>query len=321
MGGATHLCDVSQGRPRSWVPDPFRRTVFQAFHNLSNPGARATGHLVAEQFVWHGLKRDTTKWARECLACQWSKIHQHVRSALEKVQMPDERFPVHQHRLGGPTSSLSRILVLVNDRQPFFEMARSHSDSGHGCVNGSKSVPGPMGVPLRHPGGDYFRQGVQFISQLWSDMAQLLGTSLHQTTAYHRQANGMLERFHRQLKASLGVRLTGHNWMDLLPRVMLGIRATYKDVSGGLHGQSLSSELRLSCLASSTTCWEPHQPRNLSSATFGRQWRISSQYQHQRMAMSQLSTYRHSFIHAQWFGLGGMAIASHLRHSTTGLSR
>ena len=71
-------------------------------------------------------------------------------------------------------------------------------------------------------------RGAQFISQLWSGIALLLGASLRQTTAYHPQANGLVERFHRQLKVSLSVCLSGHNWMDQLPWVMLGITATHK---------------------------------------------------------------------------------------------
>ena len=55
-------------------------------------------------------------------------------------------------------------------------------------------------------------RGPQFTSQLWSSLAQLLGTQLHRTTAYHPQSNGLVERFHRHLKSALRARLTGPNW-------------------------------------------------------------------------------------------------------------
>ena len=71
-------------------------------------------------------------------------------------------------------------------------------------------------------------RGPQFISQLWSEMAQLLGIQLRQTTAYHPQSNGLVERFHRQLKASLTARLTGPDWGQQLPWVLLGIRSAHK---------------------------------------------------------------------------------------------
>ena len=46
---------------------------------------------------------------------------------------------------------------------------------------------------------------------------------LHHTTAYHPQANGIVERFHRQLKAALKARLVGPAWVDELPLVLLGL--------------------------------------------------------------------------------------------------
>ena len=45
--------------------------------------------------------------------------------------------------------------------------------------------------------------GSRFILELWTSMAQLLGTQLNHTTAYHPQANGFIERLHRTIKAAL----------------------------------------------------------------------------------------------------------------------
>jgi hypothetical protein len=50
----------------------------------------------------------------------------------------------------------------------------------------------------------------------------------HTTTAYHPQANGMVERLHRQLKAALKARTSGSNWMAELPMVLLGIRSSWR---------------------------------------------------------------------------------------------
>lgn len=49
------------------------------------------------------------------------------------------------------------------------------------------------------------------------------------TSAYHPQANGMVERLHRQLKASLKTRIgPAGSWVAELPLVLLSLRATPK---------------------------------------------------------------------------------------------
>ncbi|XP_043243543.1 uncharacterized protein LOC122392570 [Amphibalanus amphitrite] len=70
-------------------------------------------------------------------------------------------------------------------------------------------------------------RGAQFESALWSELQRFLGCQRTRTTSYHPACNGMVERFHRQLKASLRAHQAA-SWTDVLPLVMLGIRATIK---------------------------------------------------------------------------------------------
>jgi Integrase core domain len=75
-------------------------------------------------------------------------------------------------------------------------------------------------------------RGTQFSSSTWACLARTLGFKHQMTTAYHPQANGMVERLHRQIKEALPARACGTAWADHLPCVMLGIRATPKEDSG-----------------------------------------------------------------------------------------
>ena len=56
----------------------------------------------------------------------------------------------------------------------------------------------------------------------------LLGTKRSRTTSYHPQANGMVERFHRQLKSALKAQPNPDAWMTTLPLILLGIRTALK---------------------------------------------------------------------------------------------
>ena len=70
-------------------------------------------------------------------------------------------------------------------------------------------------------------RGSQFESSLFRRLNQLLGTHRIRTTAYHPAANGLVERFHRQLKASIAAADPTH-WTEVLPLALLGIRTSLK---------------------------------------------------------------------------------------------
>ena len=90
------LCDVSTGHPRPLVPDNFQRQVFEAIHNLAHPGRKSTVRLVSQK--WHGLKKQVSQWAKECLACQSSKIQSHVHTPVINIPVPSKNVQPHTHR-------------------------------------------------------------------------------------------------------------------------------------------------------------------------------------------------------------------------------
>ena len=72
-------------------------------------------------------------------------------------------------------------------------------------------------------------RGRQFESALWENLMRLIGTKQIRTTSYHPISNGLIERFHRHLKAALKCQTTPNNWVSLLPMILLGIRTAVKE--------------------------------------------------------------------------------------------
>nr|VZI51113.1 unnamed protein product [Spirometra erinaceieuropaei] len=75
-------------------------------------------------------------------------------------------------------------------------------------------------------------RGAQFESALFQTLLNFLGCTRIRTTAYHLAANGIVERFHRQLKTTLRAVEDPGNWSDNLPLALLGIRAALKSDLG-----------------------------------------------------------------------------------------
>ncbi|XP_054717281.1 protein NYNRIN-like [Uloborus diversus] len=90
-------------------------------------------------------------------------------------------------------------------------------------------------------------QGRQFESQIFSSLSKYFGFQKSRTTAYHPQSNGLLERQHRTIKASLRCHLQqSKSWVDALPLVLLGLRSALKEDIGYSSAELLyGSPLRL----------------------------------------------------------------------------
>ena len=70
-------------------------------------------------------------------------------------------------------------------------------------------------------------RGPQFQAHLYRKFADLLGVQLISTSAYNPRANGMIERFHRSLKAA--IKASSGNWEEVLPLFLLGLRTVVRE--------------------------------------------------------------------------------------------
>jgi hypothetical protein len=104
-------------------------------------------------------------------------------------------------------------------------------------------------------------RGRQFESTLFNNFCRKFGIKRIRTTAYHPSANGMVERLHRQLKASLRCCDNAVNWISNLPLVLLGLRTSYReDLKASTAELQYGTTLRLPCdfiQAPDLTCTDP----------------------------------------------------------------
>ena len=174
------------------------------------------------------MKSNVRKWTKSCLQCQQSKVQQHTTTPLSTFATPKARFnQVHVDIVGPlpPSRGYLYLLTCINcfTRWPeAFPMTDITAETV--ALTFTSGWIARFGVPST-VSTDW---GRQFESHPWTQLTRLLGCKHLRTTAYHPVANGIVKRFHCQLKASLRAHTPAVHWTEFLPLVLLGIRTTLK---------------------------------------------------------------------------------------------
>ena len=229
-GTTVHVyADTSTDSCRPYLPKTHRYRVFRQLHDLSHPGIRASQQMMTSRFIWSGINKDVRLWTRTCVKCQASKVWRHTRSPAATFTPVSSRFDhVHVDLVGPlPYSDGYRYLLTCVDRFTRWPEAAPLADITTDSVARAFITTwiSRFGVPLSLTSD----RGSQFESSVWSKVMSLLGIQRFRTASYHPQANGTVERFHRQLKSSLAASATRADWFQALPLVLLGIRTSLKE--------------------------------------------------------------------------------------------
>lgn len=209
-------CDTKTATKRPYVTQSLRRQAFDSLHGLAHPGVKATVKLVTQKFVWPNIKKDCANWARACMPCQRAKITRYNRALIGNFKQPSRRFQhIHIDLIGPlPPSRGFKYCLTCIDR--FTRWPEAISVTSITAETIAKHLfeqwIAKYGVPERITTD----QGRQFESDLFRRLTQLTGGQHWRTTAYHPEANGMIERFHRQLKTAIKCHET-ESWAEILP--------------------------------------------------------------------------------------------------------
>jgi len=177
-----------------------------------------------------------------------------VKASIPAISVPSRRFShVHIDIVGPLPSSqnCSYILTMIDRTTRWLEAVPISSISTETCVKAFISTwISRFGVPATLTSD----RGAQFTSSIWAGVCRVLGISASQTTSFHPQSNGMIERFHRSLKSSLRARAADSDWVLHLPLVLLGLRSVPKEdtgfsISEAVYGSALTIVLSFSVIS------------------------------------------------------------------------
>ena len=174
---------------------------------------------------------DIAKWCRSCKGYQTAKISDN-RPVFGKFAEPTERFDHVHIDIVGPLqySDGFRYLLTCVDRFTRWPEAIPLLDIRAETVadaffNGRIARFGT-------PATITMDRGAQFESKLWDNLCNQFRIIRNRTTSYHPQSNGMVKRFHRQLKAAIMAHESPNQWTTTLPAVLLGVRSAVKELLG-----------------------------------------------------------------------------------------
>ena len=213
---------------RPILPTELRQAAFEAVHNIAHPSIRATRKALCQRYFWKNMNKDINLWASQCLSCQQAKVTRHTHLSPVQIPIPSSRFTQVNIDLVGPLPPDSRgrrYLLTMVDRFSRWPEAIPLDDCTAKTV--ARALVEHWFSRYGFPHVITTDRGVQFEGQLFTQLCQNFNIKHVRTAAYNPRANGLVERFHRTLKAA--IMASGDTWENALPMILLALRTITKD--------------------------------------------------------------------------------------------
>ena len=220
------------------VPSKLRDGILKTAHDMGagHVGVRKTYDKVLRYFYWPRLKKDISAYIRTCHTCQVTgKPNQCIKPApLRPISVENQPFEHLLIDCVGPLPKsksgcvyLFTVLCQTTRYPAAFPLRNITTKAVLKALTQFMSV---FGIPKIVQSD----QGTNFTSKMFADVLGKLHVKHVQSTAYHPESQGAIERFHQTLKSLLRSYCTelGHDWEEGLPWLMLAAREVTQESIG-----------------------------------------------------------------------------------------
>ena len=210
-------------------PTSFREQLFREAHagvfgaHLSDTKVHSE---LRKHYWWLGMRADITRWTRGCLICATYSTGRAVRPPLTPIPVagPFDRIGVDVVQLPRTQRGNQYAVVFMDYLTKWPEVFPVADQSAATIATLLvEEIVSRHGVPAEILSD----RGRCFLSGLMTEVQKLLGMHRVNTTAYHPQTDGLVERFNRTLVAMLAKTVEkGGDWDERLPHVLFAYRAS-----------------------------------------------------------------------------------------------
>ena len=220
------------------LPRNLRREVMSLAHEGmtgGHLGFEKTKNQVQRRAYWPGFSKDVSHFCQACAPCsQYRRGSAPKQGLLEPLVVGDVMERISIDITGPhPTSSLGhKYMLTVVDH--FSKWADAFPIRNQEARTVAQVLVDKVFCYLGMPLQILSDQGINFQSELFKELCEMMNIEKIRTSAYKPSTNGAVERFHRTLNSMIGkvVAENHRNWHELIPQIMAAYRASEHSATG-----------------------------------------------------------------------------------------
>lgn len=219
--------DVVLRDRRIIVPSSLRDHVINLAHE-GHQGIVKTKRLLRTKVWFPHIDSLVDKKIRTCLACQ-AVTNDHAREPLKMSELPNHPWEHVAIDFCGPLPSGHYLLVIVDEYSRFPVVEIVASTAAKATILALHKTFATFGIPATVKSDN----GPPFQSRDFAIFANQLGFTHRRVTPYWPEANGMVERFMRNINKLVKTAKTENaNWMTELHNLLRNYRNTPHSTTG-----------------------------------------------------------------------------------------
>lgn len=202
------------------VPDNLiNQALVQAHDKTGHFGQFKTLKAAENIYYWPSMRADCARFVKTCHSCQQYKaqagLSQEYRE-LPLVTRPLQRIAIDLTDLHNGLDGYRYVLTIIDHFSRFVRFYPLRNKQAGPIVDRLRRFSDDYGVP----DAVLLDNALEFTSQEVRSWAEQQAVTLHFTTPFHPQANGLIERMHRVLKTTLAQLCEGYpnRWPQFLSR-------------------------------------------------------------------------------------------------------